>query len=83
MLFMSGSAILLLSVLAKANRKAVYRFSQVSPDVAEAKTRAILRILGDGLKAQHQPVTAAASSAQHGRMSALNPIEEVSVCREQ
>ena len=71
-------------MLAKANRKAVYRFSQVSPDVAEAKTRAILRILGDALKAQQQPVTAAASvGTNHGRMSALNPIEEVSVCREQ
>lgn len=31
-------------------RRAVYRFRQVPPDIAEAKTQAILRILADAIR---------------------------------
>jgi hypothetical protein len=34
----------------KDGREAVYRFSQVPPDVAEAKTQAILRILAEAIR---------------------------------
>lgn len=35
-------------------RKAVYRFMEIPPDVAEAKTQAILRILAESLKEQRR-----------------------------
>ena len=41
-------------MLAKANGKAVYRFVQLPPAIAEAKTRAILRILAESLKEQRR-----------------------------
>jgi hypothetical protein len=36
--------------LDKSNIKAVYRYKQVSPEVAQVKTQAVLRILSDALK---------------------------------
>ena len=39
-------------------RKAVYRFKQIPPDVAEAKSRAILRILAESLKEQRRAAAA-------------------------
>ena len=38
----------------KYTRKAVYRFKEIPPDIAEAKTRAILRILAESLTEQRR-----------------------------
>lgn len=51
-------------LLDKSNIKAVYRYKQVSPEIAQVKTQAVLRILSDAFKKQREVINETDSEYQ-------------------